>query len=142
MGRLGLTGRGFLDAGRLRGDSAGMAAETIYPHIMKAPGEPARLEANPRTRVAQIVMDHLGHGWSADEIHRQHPHLSMSEIHAALAYYFDRAEEIDREIDEEWRESERLRASTPVPDVVKRLRHLKGSGEMILSGISGRAVQF
>src|SRR5690242_11278548 len=55
-----------------------------YPHIIKVDGKPARLESHPRVRVAQIVMDYLAYGWSADEIHRQHPHLALSEVHAAM----------------------------------------------------------
>jgi len=42
-----------------------------YPHIHKDAGEAARLERCPRIRVAQIVADHLGYGWSAEEIIRQ-----------------------------------------------------------------------
>jgi uncharacterized protein (DUF433 family) len=102
-----------------------MVAETVYPHIVKAAGEPAQLENHPRTRVAQIVMDYVGHGWSPDEIQRQHPYLSLAEIHAALGYYFDHTAEIDAEIDEEWRESERLARSTPPSPVLERLRALK-----------------
>ena len=101
-----------------------MVAEAVYPHIVKAAGEPARLESHPRTRVAQIVMDYVGHGWSPDEIQRQHPHLTLAEIHSALAYYFDHTEEIDKEIDDEWPESERLAQSTPQCGVMKRLRAL------------------
>jgi hypothetical protein len=69
-----------------------------YPHIRKAEGEVARLERLPRVRVAQIVADHLGYGWSAEEIVRQHSHLEPAEVHAALAYYFDHREEIDAEL--------------------------------------------
>jgi uncharacterized protein (DUF433 family) len=102
-----------------------MTAEIVYPHIVKAAGEPAWLEGHPRTRVAQIVMDSVGHGWSPDEIRRQHPYLTLAEIHAALAYYFDHTAEIDYEIEAEWRESERLaRSATPSP-AWERLKALK-----------------
>ena len=74
-----------------------------YPHITETAGEPPRLENWPRIRVAQIVMDHLGHAWSADEIARQYPHISLAEIHSALAYYYDHREEIDNEIQAELR---------------------------------------
>ena len=97
-----------------------------YPHIEKPDGEPARLERLPRVRVAQIVMDYLGHGWSADEIHRQHPHLSLAEIHAALGYYFDHADEIEAEIETEWREAERTATSAPAPAFLARLRQARG----------------
>lgn len=45
-----------------------MPVEVTYPHIEKVNGEPARLQRLPRIRVAQIVIDYLNHGWSADEI--------------------------------------------------------------------------
>ena len=102
-----------------------MAVETVYPHIVKRSGEPARLERHPRTRVAQIVMDYLGLGWSADEMHRQHPHLALGEIHAALGYYFDHVEEIEREIEVEAREAERLARKSPPSPLILRLRALK-----------------
>ena len=69
-----------------------------YPHIRKADGEPARLDRLPRIRVAQIIADHLGSGWSAEEIVRQHDHLKPAEVHAAFAYYFDHREEIETEL--------------------------------------------
>ena len=75
-----------------------MAAELAYPHVEKVTGEPARLQRTPRIRVAQIAMDHLAHGWSAEEIVRQHPYLSLGEVHAALGYYFDHQVEVDAEI--------------------------------------------
>ena len=58
-----------------------MAHAIAYRHIIKEDSKPARLESHPRVRVAQIVMDYLAYGWSADEIHRQHPpHLPLAEI--------------------------------------------------------------
>jgi hypothetical protein len=43
-----------------------MASAIAYPHIVKENGQSARLENQPRTRVAQVVMDYLAYGWSAD----------------------------------------------------------------------------
>src|SRR5215469_17557173 len=64
-----------------------MSVKLAYPHIQKDACESARLSRVPRVRVAQIVMDYLTHGWSADEICRQHPFLKPAEVHAALTYY-------------------------------------------------------
>jgi uncharacterized protein (DUF433 family) len=102
-----------------------MAVEVSYPHIVKSPGEPARLARQSRTRVAQIVMDYTEYGWSADEIQRQHPYLTLAAVHSALAYYFDHVEEIDREIEEEWKESQRLAKATPPAPFLARLKALK-----------------
>lgn len=73
-----------------------------YPHIEKQGDLPARLQRLPRIRVAQIVMDYLAYGWSVEEICRQHLYLKPAEAHAAMGYYFDHQEEIDREITQEW----------------------------------------
>ena len=69
-----------------------------YPHIVKENGQSARLEKHPRVRVAMIVMDYLAYGCSPDEIRRQHPHLTLAEVHAAMGYYYDHQQEIDAEI--------------------------------------------
>jgi hypothetical protein len=88
-----------------------MAAAVTYPHIVKPEGESARLERMPRIRVAQIAMDYLFQGWSADEICNQYPHLTPAEVYSALTYYFDHQDEIEREIEgevkslEEWQKN-------------------------------------
>jgi uncharacterized protein (DUF433 family) len=93
-----------------------MTFEVCYPHIKKLEGEPARLERHPRIRVAQIVMDYLAYGWSAEEMCRQHPYLTIAEAHAAMLYYWDRQEEIDAEIRAEWEQVERDRSkAAPSP---------------------------
>ena len=78
-----------------------------YPHVIKEVDKPARLERHTRIRVAHIVMDYLAYGWSADEIHRQHPHLTLAEVHAAMGYYYDNHPEIDAEIATEPEEVDR-----------------------------------
>jgi uncharacterized protein (DUF433 family) len=79
-----------------------MGVEVSYPHIETIPGQPARLGRLRRIRVAQIAMDYLAHGWSAEEMCRQHPDLMPGEVHSAMAYYFDHLEAVDEEIDAEW----------------------------------------
>jgi uncharacterized protein (DUF433 family) len=97
-----------------------MALEVSYPHITKLDGRPAQLERHPRIRVAQIVMDYLAHGWSAEEMCRQHPYLTLAEAHAALLYYWDHQEEIDAEIRAEWEQAERDRTTaTPSPFLLR-----------------------
>ena len=94
-----------------------MVNAIAYPHIIKEDGKPARIESHPRVRVAQIVMDYLAYGWSADEIHRQHPQLALAEVHAAMGYYYDNQAEIDAEIVAELEEVDRVltdKARSPV----------------------------
>ncbi len=99
-----------------------MAVAVTYPHIVKSEGSPARLERLPRIRVAQIVIDYLNHGWSADEICIHYPHLKLAEIHSAMAYYFDHQAEIDGEIDQEQRLIAKSRQNAKPTPVELRLR--------------------
>jgi len=97
-----------------------MSVGLEYTHIEKIAGEPARLRQSPRVRVAQVAMDYLAHGWSVDEMCRQHLNLTPAEAHAAMAYYFDHREEIDREIESEFQEaSDSLAHAGAVPFVIR-----------------------
>ena len=49
-------------------------------------------------KVIEIMLDKLAYGWSPEEIHFQHPQLSMAQVHAALTYYYDHQIEFDAEI--------------------------------------------
>jgi uncharacterized protein (DUF433 family) len=96
-----------------------MAVEITYPHIDKAAGQPARLDRVPRVRVAPIVMDYLAHGWSAQEMCRQHPYLNPAEVHSALAYYFDHQGELDAEIEDELKQIGQLAPGPESPFAVR-----------------------
>lgn len=96
-----------------------------YPHIHKTPGESARLERHPRTRVAMIVTDYAGRGWSAEEIVLQYPYLTLAEVYSALAYYHDHRDEIDHELSAERGAAESARISQPTSLVLSRLRAIK-----------------
>lgn len=63
--------------------------------------------ADANTKVIEVVLDRLAYGWSPEEIHFQHPHLALAEIHAALAYYYDHQDEIDVDIERrrQWTEA-------------------------------------
>ncbi len=99
-----------------------MSVALDYPHVKKSADGPAHLIRIPRVRVAQIVMDYLGHGWSPDEMCRQHPYLTPAEAHAAMGYYFDHQAEIDQEIRAEIELAERESAlESPLP-VILQLR--------------------
>jgi len=68
-------------------------------HIEKTPGVcggKARI-AGHRIRVMDIVVWHEMRGWSPDEIVSQFPGITLADVHAALAYYFDYRAEIDED---------------------------------------------
>jgi uncharacterized protein (DUF433 family) len=57
--------------------------------------------AGTRIRVQDVVIWHEEGGRSPDEIVSQYPHLALADVYAALAYYYDRRDEIRRQIDED-----------------------------------------
>jgi len=73
-------------------------------------------------KVIEVVLDHLACGWSADAIHEQHPHLSLAEIHAALAFYYDHTAEFEAQIERQKDELKVLRAATGKSPLQTRLR--------------------
>jgi uncharacterized protein (DUF433 family) len=77
------------------------------------------------TRVLQIVMDKLAHGWSPEEIQKQHyGEPSLAQIHAAFAYYYDHQAELDAEIERECKESAAMWEADKDSPVKLRLRAL------------------
>jgi uncharacterized protein (DUF433 family) len=94
-----------------------------YAHLdLDAAGGP--MLSGTRTKVLEIALDHLAHRWDAEEIQRQHPHLSLGQIHSALAYYFDHRVELDEQIAAQADEVERFRAAAGPSPVVAKLRSL------------------
>ena len=60
--------------------------------------------AGHRIRVMDIVVWHKMRGYSVDEVVDMFPGITLAQVHAALAYYFDNREEIEADFrnDEEW----------------------------------------
>ena len=78
-----------------------------------------------KTKVIEVALDHLAHGWSPEEIFFQHyGQLSMAQIHAALSFYYAHQSEFDVEIAKNADEVSRLRADAGESPGRKRLRDL------------------
>lgn len=94
-----------------------------YAHIeFTQSGVP--LVAGTTTKVLEVALDYLAHHWSAEEIQRQHPHLSRGQIHSALAYYFDHQDALDRQIAEQLDLVDGQRNNARHSPVVEKLRRL------------------
>jgi len=68
-------------------------AQLAYPHLTLDDAGVAWIEGT-NTKVIEVVLDRLAHGLSAEEIHLEHPHLSLAGIHMALAYYPKKENEV------------------------------------------------
>src|SRR5437660_10299295 len=80
--------------------------------------------ANTKVKVIEVVLDKLAHGSSPEEIHFQYPHLSLAQIHAALAYYHDHQTQLDKEIERDWEEVNAKAAKAADSPLQKRLSEL------------------
>lgn len=74
-----------------------------YPHIDRIEGvcggKPC-IEGH-RLRVQDIAIEHEWQGLSPAEICREHPGITLSQVHAALTYFYDHRDEIQRDIEAE-----------------------------------------
>lgn len=80
-----------------------------YPHLELRPNGRLYIAGTP-FKVRQLVLDHVAYGWGAEEIQREHPQLTLGQIHVALGYYYDHKDELDREIEQGRVMAEELRA--------------------------------
>jgi len=73
---------------------------TLAKHIEATPGVcggKPRI-AGTRIRVQDIYICHELHGMSPDEIVDAYPHITLADVHAALAYYYDHRDAIQQAI--------------------------------------------
>ncbi|MGA7732629.1 MAG: DUF433 domain-containing protein [Chloroflexia bacterium] len=97
---------------------------TKYEHIvLRHDGVP--LVAGTTTKVIEIVLEKEAYGWSAEEIHFQHPYLTLGQIYSALAYYSDHKEELDQDIRRRQEGAQGMREDSTPSDKLLQLRSRK-----------------
>jgi uncharacterized protein (DUF433 family) len=87
----------------------------IREHIVRTPGTcwgKPRI-AGTRIKVEQVVIWHERMGMRPEQIVSEWPHLTLADVYAALTYYHDHRDEIDRDLDEGERLFEELKARQP-----------------------------
>jgi uncharacterized protein (DUF433 family) len=88
---------------------------SIHEHIEVTPGVcggKPRIKGH-RIKVQHIVVWHERMGMSPDEIVSQHPGLTLADVHAGLAYYWDHRDQIETDIREGREFADRLRNEAP-----------------------------
>lgn len=95
--------------------------ETRYEHIvLDDAGVPCI--AGTTMKVIELVLERSAYGWSPEELHFQHPYLSLGQIHSALAYYWDHQDELDQDIAHRRERVDELRRTTPPVPLIARLK--------------------
>jgi uncharacterized protein (DUF433 family) len=77
------------------------------------------------TKVVEVVLDKMAYGWSPEEMHFQHPHLSLAQIYSALAYYYENQEKLDAAMARDNREAKSLEPRLSSPALREKLHALK-----------------
>jgi uncharacterized protein (DUF433 family) len=88
---------------------------TIHEHIEIVPGTggPKAVIKGHRIRVQDVAIWCERLGMSVDEVVDQYPQLTMADVHAALAYYWDHRDEIESRIADDHAFADELRRQAP-----------------------------
>ena len=97
-------------------------ATAVIPSHIHLDGRGRAWIDDTNTKVIEVALAQVAYGWSAYEIHRQYPHLSLAQIHAALAHYFDHQAEYDAEIENQAREHDEKLALEQDSPLRRKLR--------------------
>ncbi|MEZ6099382.1 MAG: DUF433 domain-containing protein [Pirellulaceae bacterium] len=105
--------------------------KTTNSHVESSPekcgGKPCI--TGTRIRVWDIYVLHERQGKSADEIVAAYPHITLADVHAALAYYFDNKVEIDRQMKEADDFVDQLRRATGPGPLARKLAALDAGND-------------
>jgi uncharacterized protein (DUF433 family) len=98
-----------------------LSAETKYDHIMlNEAGIPTI--AGTDVKVLELVLERTAYGWSPEELHYQHPFLSLGQIYSALAYYYDHQDEIDEDIEQRLQRVDQIQRQKGPSPLAARLK--------------------
>ena len=111
-----------------------MANKTLDQHIEITPGIAGGQPriAGHRITVGNIAIWHERLGKSVDEIADEYD-LTLADVYAALAYYFDHRAEIDQSIreGEAFAEALRLRTPSKVREIIQESEDMRGHVEYL-----------
>jgi uncharacterized protein (DUF433 family) len=93
---------------------------TQYMHIQLQGNVP--IIAGTTMKVIELVTSHLTYGWSPEELHFQYPHIALSKIYSALAYYWDHKQELDNDIQRRLDYAEQMRLNAPISKLQAKLQ--------------------
>jgi len=115
--------RGWSERGNLLSRRQGTMQTTPTAHIHLDARGVAWID-DTNIKVVEVVLEKRAYGWSPEEIHDQHPGLSLAQIHAALSYYYNHQQAIDAYIEQQLKWVEAMATQAGDSPVRKRLRAL------------------
>ena len=89
-----------------------MATTEILPHVRRDSKGVAWVD-DTNVKVIEIVQSKQAYDLTPEELREQYSHLSLAQIYAALAYYYDHKEAIDQSLEEEEALAEAFKQNNP-----------------------------
>jgi len=93
---------------------------TKYEHIVLDNGVP--VVSGTTMKVVELVAEKLAYGWSPEELHFQHPYITLGQIHSALAYYWDHTAELEHDMELRLQLAENVKQANRPSPLVARLK--------------------
>ena len=90
-----------------------MSTAFSYPHLTTDADGTVRI-GRTRYQVKHLAAEHFQHGWTAEELMRQHPDLRPEEVYSAMTYFYDHYDQLLAEIQKSF---EAVRKSATKPPV-------------------------
>ena len=104
-----------------------MANAHIETEAGKCGGKP--VIAGTRIRVWDVYVHHERLGKSPDEIVRAYPHITLADVHAALAYYWDHKDQIDQQMRDADEFVAQLQDSNEVSPLAQKLAAMESGSD-------------
>lgn len=103
------------------------ALDRVPSHVRVDERGVARIDGT-RIKVLHIAKERVARGSSADDILQAFPHLTLAQVHSALAYYYDHQSDLDAQMAREAQEFEQLSAEaraagSPLRQKLRELGH-------------------
>lgn len=97
---------------------------TSWPHIeINERGRP--IIRGTRYKALALVQEHQAFAWDAEQLQRQHPDLTLPQIHAVLGYYYEHKSECDQILELDHARTGTLLNELINPELQQRLQRLK-----------------
>src|SRR3990172_7112609 len=94
--------------------------ETRYEHVVLDENN-VPIITGTTMKVIELVLEHMAYDWSPEELHLQHPYLTLGQVYSALAYYWDHQEELDQDIERRAQFVEQVQQATQPTPLAARL---------------------
>ncbi len=95
--------------------------QIVQSHIVIGADGQARV-AGTGYKVRLLAGEHRHRGYTAEQIQKAHPDMTLAQAHSVLAYYYDHKAEMDADMDQREADAERMRREAGEPPFVARLK--------------------